>query len=509
MRPSAATSAQLHSNTATATGDTRSAGVLHHGIGRFRSTVGAHTPGCDRARGAGLTGIVGTGSYDRLDEPIEKERGPTMTAPLFDLPEDAAELGTAERGVARAEAAPAPSRASEPGADREVTFLHTADWQLGMGRHFLGGQAQHTYDAARADAVVAIGALARTVGAEFVVVCGDVFDDPKVSSRIVRRTLDALGDYSVPVYLLPGNHDPLDSTSIYRSETFVRARPDNVHVLDRAGVVRVRDGVSLVAAPWTSKRPESDLVADQLGRLAPADDLRIVVGHGGVDQFSPAGDPAIVSTGGLQTAVDTGLVDYVALGDRHSVTSLGDSGRIWYSGAPEVTDFDHVEADSGQVLAVTLRRGRESAVAVAPHRVGQWRFTTIISDVNGAADLATLRARLQALPDKSRTVVKLALVGTLGVAEAAAFDDLFAEFGERLAALWIWERHHDLTVVADPADVAELGLTGYAAATAEELVGLAGSDDAAQAAAAHSALSLLFRLAGATGSGASRSGVSA
>ncbi|GAA4748165.1 metallophosphoesterase family protein [Gordonia alkaliphila] len=409
-----------------------------------------------------------------------------MTASLFDLPD------FDDHPPAAAAAAPA----GEPGAEREVTFLHTADWQLGMGRHFLGGQAQHTYDAARADAVVAIGALAQTVGAEFVVVCGDVFDDPKASSRVIRRTLDALGDYPVPVYLLPGNHDPLDSTSIYRSETFVRACPANVHVLDHAGVVRVRDGVSLVAAPWTSKRPESDLIADQLGRLAPADDLRIVVGHGGVDQFSPAADPATVAVGTLQAAVDTGLVDYVALGDRHSVTSIGDSGRIWYSGAPEVTDFDHVEHDSGQVLAVTLRRGQESAVSVAPHQVGQWRFTTIRRDVNGAADLAALREELTALPDKSRTVAKLALVGTLGVADAAAFDELFAEFGERLAALWIWERQHDLTVVADPSDVAGLGLSGYAAQTADELVAAAGSDDAAEAAAARSALSLLFRLAG-------------
>lgn len=399
-----------------------------------------------------------------------------MTSALFDMPEQARPR-------------------TDAGADRAVTFLHTADWQLGMTRHFLSADAQHTYDQAREDAVVAIGRLAGQTGAEFVVVCGDVFDDPRVSARIVRRTLDALGDFPVPVYLLPGNHDPLDATSIYRSQTFVSACPSNVQVLDRAGVIRVRDGVTLVAAPWTSKKPETDLIADQLARLNTGDDLRIVVGHGGVDTFSPGADPATVDAANLDAAVESGLVDYIALGDRHSTTPIGASERIWYSGAPEVTDFDHVESASGEVLEVTLSRGSRAGVTVRPHRVGQWTFTTVRCDLNGADDLAALRDTLTALPSKRRTVVKLAAVGALGLDDKAAFDALLAEFSERLAGLWIWERHHDLIVVADPSAVAGLGLQGYAAQAADELVALA-AEGGAEATAARSALALLFRLAG-------------
>lgn len=124
--------------------------------------------------------------------------------------------------------------------------------------------------------------------------------------------------------------------------------------------------------------------------------------------------------------------------------------------------------------------------------------STLRRDVTGAGDLAALREELTALPDKARTVVKLALVGTLGVAEHAAFLELVEEFSDRLAALTIWDRHHALTVVADPEDVTALGLSGYAAEAADELVARAGGADPADAAAARSALSLLFRLAGAT-----------
>ncbi|MFT4087248.1 MAG: metallophosphoesterase [Gordonia sp. (in: high G+C Gram-positive bacteria)] len=376
-----------------------------------------------------------------------------------------------------------------------MTFLHTGDWQLGMTRHFLAGEAQHTYNAAREDAVVRIGELAVSTGAEFVVVCGDVFEDPRVSSRVIRRTLDALAAYPVPVYLLPGNHDPDDATSVYRSRTFVADCPPNVTVLDRAGVVRVREGVSLVAAPWHSKRPTSDLVGDQVAALGTGEDIRIVVGHGGLDSLAPGDEPSIIRRAALDVAVAAGLVDYVALGDRHSKTQVDPSGRIWYSGSPEVTAFDHVESDPGHVLQVRLRRGGESSVEVTPHRVGRWSFRTVLDDVNGAADLARLRERLAAFDDKQRTVVQLGLVGTLSVAEGVALEEMLAEFADHFAALQIWERKHRLTVVADPSDVAGLGLQGYAAQAAEELAERAADDaDPAAASAARSALALLYRL---------------
>lgn len=382
-------------------------------------------------------------------------------------------------------------------AAREVTFLHTADWQLGMTRRFLAGEAQHRYAAARLDAVRRIGELAASSGAEFVVVCGDVFESPQVPGQVVRRALDALGDYPVPVYLLPGNHDPLDAASIYRSPVFTRACPDNVVVLDRPGAFPVRDGVTLVASPWTTKRPLRDLVAQQINQLGPSDGIRIVVGHGGLDVHSPNPDPAIVRSAVLDVAVAAGHVDYVALGDRHSLTPVGDSERIWYPGAPEVTNFDHVEGAPGQVLEVTLGGGRRGAVSVTPHRVGRWAFLTIREECHGRADLERLRARLEAVPDKPCTVVQLALTGAVSVAEQVLFEGMLDDFRDRFAAVQLWDRQHDLAVVAEPTDVAALALGGYAAQAAEELIARCSDDADPGAAAARSALVLLHRLAGA------------
>ena len=53
-----------------------------------------------------------------------------------------------------------------------MRFVHTADWQLGMTRYFLNGEAQPRYSAARRDVVAGLGPLAADTGAEFVVVIG-------------------------------------------------------------------------------------------------------------------------------------------------------------------------------------------------------------------------------------------------------------------------------------------------------------------------------------------------
>ena len=134
-----------------------------------------------------------------------------------------------------------------------MRFVHTADWQLGMTRHFLAGEAQPRYSAARRDAVAGLGPLAVDAGAEFVVVSGDVFEDNQLAPTVISQSLEAMRAIGIPVYLLPGNHDPLDASSVYTSALFTAECPANVRVLDQSGIHEVRPGVQIVAAPWRSK----------------------------------------------------------------------------------------------------------------------------------------------------------------------------------------------------------------------------------------------------------------
>ena len=375
-----------------------------------------------------------------------------------------------------------------------MRFLHTADWQLGMTRHFLAPDAQARYSAARRDAVAALGPLADETSAEFVVVAGDVFDANQLAPAVISQSLEAMSAIGVPVYLLPGNHDPLDALSVYTSALFAAECPDNVTVLDRAGTWDVRPGLQIVAAPWRSKKPTIDLTAGVLADLPADATARILVAHGGVDTLDPdLANPALIHMAGLRAALDRGAVHYVALGDKHSRTEVGD-GRVWYSGSPEVTNYDHVERDPGHVLVVDLDLDDPAhPVTVDSRTVGSWRFLTLHHELNSSRDVADLDLNLDQLPDKDRTVVQLALVGTLSITDRATLDGCLDKYARRFACLDSWDRHTDLAVLPADDEFDDLGIGGFASDAVAELMDTARSDGSG-AGAAQAALALLLRL---------------
>ncbi len=377
-----------------------------------------------------------------------------------------------------------------------MRFLHTADWQLGMTRHFLAGDAQPRYSAARRDAVAGLGALAAEVGAEFVVVSGDVFEHNQLPPRVVGQSLEAMRAIGIPVYLLPGNHDPLDASSVYTSALFAAERPDNVVVLDQAGVHQVRPGLEIVAAPWRSKAPTTDLVAAVLEKLTPAPVTRILVAHGGVDVLDPDRDkPCLIRLAALDDALATGTVHYVALGDKHSRTDVGNSGRVWYAGSPEVTNFDDVESDPGHVLIVDIDETDPRRPATVDSRhVGTWRFVTIHRQVDTRRDIADLDLNLDLMTEKDRTVVRLALTGSLTVTDRAALDACLDKYARLYAWLGLWERRTNLAVIPADGEFNDLGIGGFAAAAVDELVATAREKDSETAVDAQAALALLLRL---------------
>ena len=371
-------------------------------------------------------------------------------------------------------------------------FLHTGDWQLGMTRHFLGDDAQARFTAARFDAIREIGRIARDEACEFVVVCGDVFETNQVDRRTVSRACDALAAFTVPVFLLPGNHDPLDAGSVFASPTFLARKPPHVTVLEDATPHEVRPGLEVVGAPWTSKRPLRDLVGAAAEALEPRPGvIRVMAGHGAVDTLSPDPDaPAVIRTADAQAAMAAGRYHYLALGDRHSLTQVDRSGRIWYAGSPVATDFDEVRP--GCVLVVDAT---EQGVAASAREIGAWRFRTETRDLMNDADLDAFARLLREADAKDRTVLRLVLRGSLTLRQHAKLEALLDETRDLFAAVDVWRRHTDLAVVADDGDFAGLQLAGFAQAALQRLRAQAQGADAA-AATARDALALLVRLAG-------------
>jgi len=343
-------------------------------------------------------------------------------------------------------------------------FLHTSDWQLGMTRHFLSEEAQARYTQARFDAIRALGRIAEEKQCQFILVCGDAFESNQVDRRTVARAIEALKEVKVPVYLLPGNHDPLNVASIYRSSTFIEKKPSHVHVVENTDQIQVGEAIELVGAPWLSKRPNGNPLIDLLKTLTPTPGTkRICAGHGVIDIFTPNREAEnVISIATLEAAVMEGKIDFVALGDRHSLTKLGSGNKIWYSGTPESTDFR--EDHSGYCLIVSIDG---NSVATEEVKVGEWTFIEKTIDVNTEADVESVRRELENIPDRERSIVKLELKGSLTLALHMLLQNAVLAARDVLAGAEINE--DNLLVIPNETDFLNLGFSGFADATVKKL----------------------------------------
>ncbi|MCL6107063.1 MAG: DNA repair exonuclease [Actinobacteria bacterium] len=370
-----------------------------------------------------------------------------------------------------------------------IRFLQTGDWQLGMRRYYFSEGTQERYSQARFDAIRTMGQLADDESCQFVLVCGDVFESNQVDRKTVARALEALKEVRVPVYILPGNHDPLDAGAVYDTDFFLERKPENVHVIRDSQPFEPVEGLELVGAPWMSKRPAVNPVSEVIAGLPAAETERVLVAHGGLDKFTPDKDnPLIISEVELEAAIRERKLQYVALGDRHSVTRVGESGRAWYAGTPEVTDTG--EVSSSRVLVVDMEN---DDVTVREVQVGKWSFIRRQIELNSVEDVQNFGDWLGGLENKDSTVLKLDLAGSISLTLNGAVEKNIALAFDVFAAVDV--NDDDLMVVPDDEDFSDLGFSGFAGKTVEQL--RASMDvKGPEAENSRDALMLLLRLSG-------------
>lgn len=225
-----------------------------------------------------------------------------------------------------------------------IRFLHTADWQIGMKARHVASVGDKVR-AARLQTVRRLLNAAVEEQADFVVVAGDTFEDNQVDNRMVHKLMSIMEQCPLPIYILPGNHDPLTPDSIYLRPTLAGNLPSNVHIFTTPDPVEVLPGVILLPAPNFTKKSTSDPTA--IWPDISSDTINIGVAHGSLmiegryqaDDFPIALD-----------AAERQKLDYLALGHWHSLFSVGQ--RTYYSGTPEPTGFD--EPGSGCALLISI-----------------------------------------------------------------------------------------------------------------------------------------------------------
>lgn len=260
-----------------------------------------------------------------------------------------------------------------------VKFLHTADWQMGMKALQAGNKARDVR-AKRFETAAQVAELAKQEEVDFVLLAGDLFEHPDVDETVLRRTVTVLDAFApIPVFVLPGNHDPLVAGGIWDRQGWRRAG-DHVRLLREAAEVQVRDDVALYPAPLKQKQSTLDPTAWIPARVAGDRRIRIGIAHGALDVLPERANFPIAAA----RAEEAGL-DYLALGDWHGFVQ---HGRAVYSGTMEQTSFS--EKDPGNVVIVGIPSAGAEPV-LTTRQVGTLHWRELTPDVRDVTDVENFR----------------------------------------------------------------------------------------------------------------------
>jgi DNA repair exonuclease SbcCD nuclease subunit len=281
-----------------------------------------------------------------------------------------------------------------------MRFLHTADWQIGMRAAMLGGKGERVR-AARLESARVVIECARREQVDFVLVAGDTFEHNGVERLKVREVAKILGDSGCPVYVIPGNHDPVTAGSVW--EDAVWNQYPNLRILTRAEPVAA-PSATLYPCPVSAIDSRDDPTA---WIHAGGDGIAIGIAHGSIEH-PLYGEQALPIA--RDAATERGL-DYLALGHYHSTTRYGNgTARMAYSGTHESTGFK--EPASGNVLIVEIPE-RGAAPRIQTVRTGCLQWLTFDRRIEKPGEIGDLVAKLENLPAPERTLVECTLEGLL------------------------------------------------------------------------------------------------
>jgi len=251
-----------------------------------------------------------------------------------------------------------------------MKILHTSDLQLDAPFLFLGEGGQRHREQLR-KTFVAIVDMAEKNDYQLLLIAGDLFNSNHPLQSTLDTVIHLLGKLTIPVCILPGNHDPYDKTCIYRRVAF----PPNVTIFHDE--INLRVFLDLDLAIYGNAVTQKDQNGSPLENIRPGADVRwhVAMAHGSVrtglgeNPNLPIQPEEIVHCG----------MDYVALGDWHSFSDHSQGHvRAVYSGAPEPMAYDQVGA--GFISSVSLD---EEGVRVEKIRVGEIHAQQVSVNVFG------------------------------------------------------------------------------------------------------------------------------
>jgi len=328
----------------------------------------------------------------------------------------------------------------------KITFIHTADWQIGKPFHGVEDSDKRALlRNERVDSIRRFAAIITQHNAEFILVAGDLFDSPTPTNSNVSAILGAIGDLKKPVYVISGNHDFAGPGSLWEQDFFKNEKnrlAPNLHMLLNNEPV-ILDKAILFPCPLMRRHESSDLTAWLRNvdfNQIPDNKVRIVLAHGSVLDFQGAKDEDEASELASTNYIDINKLpldqfDYVALGDWHGTKKI--NSKTWYAGTHEADRFGKGEDyNPGNILIVKTERGMETPDIIV-HKTGRIKWIETEKHISEASLLDNLEDEISTNFENRMDIglLKLNLTGSLGLQAQNALQDLIERFSARLIRL--------------------------------------------------------------------------
>lgn len=345
-----------------------------------------------------------------------------------------------------------------------LTFLHTADWQLGKPFASIGEESKrHRIQQERLHAVRRLKDEVEKSGASFVLVAGDVFDSSQATKTTVSAACAAIGSLMVPVLVIPGNHDHAGPGSIWEQEFFKREQQQlapNLRVFLTPEPVVLANAI-IFPAPLLRRHEAGDPTAWIRAALEnatlPPELPRIVLAHGTIQGFGSSqeddeGGSTVVNWIDL-SRLPLEQIDYVALGDWHGTKQVG--AKVWYSGTPEIDRFPKGEGnDPGNVLKVSVSRGQAPQLEKIPSSRFLWKELAFRFSDDASLDLFVSKMDEAIGQRGDEHLFLLSLDGSLGIEASGRLEKILESWESRLLRLKL-----DKRVTIAPTEEEIVGLT--------------------------------------------------